>query len=127
MEFFEDLRIVSFDDSKVQVSRRGPPFKRLALVLSSEPPKGWASILQSKYSAWTVDKRIEVAGCNVWVDCRPEDLQAVLDDLKPLIAQTNTELRAELARLKREQEERDQAVTDERERFANIKKKLNFD
>jgi len=41
---------------------------------------------------WAVDKRIEVVGNILWVDCEPDDLQVVLDALKPMVAQTNTEI-----------------------------------
>jgi hypothetical protein len=128
MEFFEDLKIVDFDDSQVQESLRRPSFKRLALVLSSAPPPGWALLLQARYhSMWAVDKRIEVVGRILWVDCEPEDLQAVLDALKPMVAQTNTEVRANMTRLKREQVTRDGVAMADKERLARIKKNLKFD
>lgn len=127
MDDFDDLKIVDFDDSQVQSSRLAPSFKRMALVLSSAPPAGWGAMLQSKYHLRSVDKRIEVAGRNVWVECQPENLQTVLDELKPLVAETNAEIRESMARLKREQEERDQGAMAEKERLANIKKNLKFD
>ena len=128
MEFFEDLKIIDFDDSQVQVSLRRPSCKRLALVLSSAPPPGWAILLQTRYhSMWAVDKRIEVVGNILWVDCEPDDLQAVLDALKPRVAQTNTEIMADMARLKREQATRDGIAMASKEHLARIKKNLSFD
>ena len=126
MEDFEDLTIVDFDDSQVQSSRLAPSFKRMALVLSSAPPPGWGPMLQSKYHLRYVDKRIEVSGRNVWVECQPENLQTVLDELKPLVAETNAEIKESIARLKREQEDRDQGAMAEKQRLANIKKNLKF-
>jgi len=76
---------------------------------------------------WAVDKRIEVVGNILWVDCEPDDLQAVLDALKPMVAQTNTEIRADMARLKREQTTRDGIAMASKEHLARIKKNLSFD
>ena len=76
---------------------------------------------------WAVDKRIEVVGRILWVDCEPEDLQAVLDALKAMVAQTNTEVWADLARLKREQVARDGVAMADKERLASIKKILKLD
>ena len=96
--------------------------------MSSTPPPGWAILLQAKYhSMWAVDKRIEVVGNILWVDCEPDDLQAVLDALKPMVAQTNTEIRADMARLKRDQATRDGIAMANKEHLAGIKKKLRFE
>ena len=75
---------------------------------------------------WAVDS-IEVLGNMLWVDCEPDDLQAVLDALKPMVAQTNDEIRADMARLKRDQVTREEIAMANKEHLARIEKNLRFD
>ena len=63
----------------------------------------------------------------LWVDCEPDDLQAVHVALKPMVALTNDEIRADMARLKRDQVTHEEIAMANKEHLARIKKNLRFD
>ena len=101
----------------------------MPLQLSARPPLEWGPLLEARYAhsfsgnEWT----IKVVGASIYVDCVPEELAAILEDLKPMVSRTNEAYRADLAR---QAAQRQKAETDdvaERQRLEEIKKSLKFD
>jgi hypothetical protein len=126
---FEDLKIVSYDPAKVRASRHGGGLRQMPLLLSGSPPAGWAPLLESEYAnSLSGNKRsISVEGLYIYVDCVPEELAAILEDLKPMVSKTNEEYKAEQVRLAARQKIRDAEAAAVKQRLEHVKGKLKFD
>jgi hypothetical protein len=99
----------------------------MPLQLSSTAPPGWASLLEAKCEKNWSQRSISVGGVYIYVDCVPEELNAILQDLKPMVATTNGEYREVLARQEHFRDEADKEVRAEKARLEYIKRNLNFD
>ncbi len=126
---FNDLKIVGFDPARVTSSQQGAGMRQMPLQLSARPPLEWGPLLEARYEhSFSGNKRtIKVLGAYIYVDCVPEELAAILEDLKPMVSQTNEAYRADLARqaAQRQKAETDAAV--EKQRLEDVKKGLKFD
>jgi hypothetical protein len=130
MDKFQDLKIVGFEERSVRPSNRAAGLRQMPLLLSSTAPPGWASLLEAKCERnWSQNKRrsISVGGVYIYVDCVPEELNAILQDLKPMVATTNGEYREVLARQEHFRDQADKEAGAEKARLEYIKKNLNFD
>ena len=63
----------------------------------------------------------------IYVDCVPEELAAILADLKPIVSQTNEAYRADLARQAAQRQKAETDAVAEKQRLEDVKKGLKFD
>ena len=86
-------------------------------------------MLEARYAqSLSGNKRsIKVQGGSIYVDCVPEELPAILEDLKPMVLQTNEEYRAEQVRLALQRETSEGTASAVKQRLEDVKKLLNFD
>ncbi len=126
---FQDLKLVKFEDSMVQPSQKGPGLMRMPLALSSNPPQGWGPMLEWKCKARLSGNRrtISVEGAYVFVDCAPIELNGILQELKPMVAATNDDYKADQARQEKQRGEQITKEAVEKEQLKNLKNNLKFD
>jgi len=126
---FNDLKIVGFDPARVTSSQQGAGMRQMPLQLSARPPLEWGPLLEARYEhSFSGDKRtIKVIGAYIYVDCVPEELAAILEDLKPMVSQTNEAYRADLARQAAQRQKAETDAVAEKQRLEDVKKGLKFD
>jgi hypothetical protein len=126
---FNDLKIVGFDPARVTSSQQGTEMRQMPLQLSARPPLEWGPLFEARYEhSFSGNKRtIRVVGAYIYVDCVPEDLAAVLEDLKPIVSQTNEAYRADLARQTAQRQKAETDAVAEKQRLEDVKKGLKFD
>jgi hypothetical protein len=128
MEDFQDLKIIGFSEPLVRASGKGKDFKLMPLQLSGHPPMQWASLLEWRYAqSHSGNKRsVKVEGAHIYVDCVPEELSQILEDLKPMVAATNADHRSFIAQQQELLEQMEREAS-EKERLEAVKKTLKFD
>jgi hypothetical protein len=130
---FNDLKIVGFDPARVTSSQQGAGMRRMPLQLSERPPLDWGPLLEARYEhSFSGNKRtnkrtIKVVGAYIYADCVPEELAAILEDLKPMVSQTNEAYRADLARQAAQRQKAETDAVAEKQRLEEVKKGLKFD
>ena len=126
---FTDLKIVGFDPARVTSSQQGAAMRQMPLQLSARPPLEWGPLLEARYehSFSGNGRTVKVIGASIYVDCVPEDLAVILEDLKSIVSQTNEAYRADLARQAAQWEKAETDAVAEKQRLEDIKKGLKFD
>jgi hypothetical protein len=126
---FNDLKIVGYDPARVRSSQQAAEMRQMPLQLSARPPMGWGPLLEARYEhSFSGNKRtIKVEGAYIYADCVPEELAAILEDLKPMVSQTNETYRADLARQAAQQQKAETDAVAEKQRLEDVKKGLKFD
>jgi hypothetical protein len=126
---FNDLKIVGFDPARVTSSQQGGEMRQMPLQLSARPPLEWGPLLEARYEhSFSGNKpTIKVVGASIYVDCVPEELAAILEDLKPMVSQTNEAYRADLARRAAQRQKAETDAVAEKQRLEDVKKGLKFD
>ena len=101
----------------------------MPLQLSARPPLEWGPLLEAQYEHSPAGKKrtIKVVGAYIYVDCVPEELAAILEDLKPMVSQTNEAYRADLARQAAQRQKAETDAAAEKPRLEGVKKGLKFD
>lgn len=129
MEDFQDLKIVGFSEELVRESERGKDFKLMPLQLSGIPPPGWASLLEWRYaqSHPGIKRSIKVEGAHIYVDCVPEELPVILEELKPMVAAANADHRSSIEQQRQLLDQAQGKVASDKERVDTVKKKLKFE
>jgi hypothetical protein len=129
MEDFRDLKIVGFSEEFVRASGKGENFKLMPLRLSGVPPPEWPSLLEWRYaqSHPGIKRSIKVEGIHVYVDCVPEELALILEELKPMVTATNADYRSSIAQQRQLLEDAQGKTASDKERVEAVKKKLQFD
>jgi hypothetical protein len=86
-------------------------------------------LLEARYEhSFSGNKRtIRVVGAYIYADCVPEELSAILEDLKPIVSQTNEAYRADLARQAAQRQKAETDAAAEKQRLEDVKKGLKFD
>ncbi len=92
-------------------------------------PLEWGPLLEARYEhTFSGNKRtIKIVGAYIYVDCVPEELAAILEDLKPIVSQTNEAYRADLARQAAQRQKAETDAVAEKQRLEDVKKGLKFD
>jgi hypothetical protein len=126
---FNDLKIVAYDPSRVRSSQQAAEMRQMPLQLSERPPVEWGPLLERQYehSSSGNKRTIKVEGAYIYADCVPEELAAILEDLKPIVSQTNEAYRAELARRAAQRQKAETDAVAEKQRLEDVKKGLKFD
>ena len=129
MEDFQDLKIIGFAEELVRASGKGKDFKLMPLQLSAIPPTGWASLLEWRYaqSHPGIKRSIKVEGAHIYVDCVPEELALILEELKPMVTATNADHRSSIAQQRQLLDQAQGKAASDQERVEAVKKKLKFD
>ena len=129
MTGWADIKIVAFEEDNVLPSQKRPGLRRMPLRLSAQAPHEWGRLLERRYaSSLSSNKRsIDVGPDRIYVDCPPHELGDILEELKPMVEETNREYAASDEQRRRKQERSDQAAIEERDEMLEIKKRLNFD
>ena len=124
---FENLKIVDFDAEGVSLGAHG--LRRMPFKLSGAAPERWAAILRRRYNATpgASERDFGVAGDTIFIDCAPQELQAILDGLKPMVREANDEYRATLVPEYEERMRAEQEAKGESEDLEDLRKRLNFD
>ena len=128
-DHFNDLKIVGFDPARVTSSQQGAEMRQMPLQLSARPPLEWGPLLEAQYEhSFSGNKRtIQVVGASIYVDCVPEELAAILEELKLMVSHTNEAYRANLARQAAQRQKAETDAVAERQRLEEIKKSLKVD
>ncbi len=126
---FNDLKIVGYDPARVRSSQKGAGMRQMPLQLSERPPVEWGPLLEARYEhSFSGNKpTIKVEGAYIYADCIPEELAAILEDLKPIVSQTNEAYRADLARQVTQRQKAETDAVAEKQRLEDVKKGLKFD
>jgi hypothetical protein len=129
MEDFHDIKIIGFAEELVRASEKGEDFKLMPLQLSGIPPTGWASLLEWRYaqSHPGIKRSVKVEGAHIYVDCVPEELALILEELKPMVAATNADHRSSIAQQRQLLDDAQGKSASDKERVEAVKKKLKFD
>jgi hypothetical protein len=124
----ETLKLVALVTEGITQSQIEPGLWRYPLKLSSPPPLGWAPILRDRYrrSSWAHARTISVEGNCVIVDCLQRELQPIIDDLKPIIAETNVECDAQQQQFQAAEQQLQRERARQAQDHEDLAKRLKF-
>ena len=127
MATFADITIVGLDEERTTRADPSLPLYDVHFVLSAEAPAAWGWIAQSKFG------RKGIAGRKAWpqskyvvVRCKIEEVERVLNALRPIMETINREYRdwsADAERTRLEQEEFDRQ---EAQKLRDVKARLGL-
>lgn len=123
-----NIRITGMDDKASGNSRDGA-LKRIVLLLSDTTPGPWAPMFDKAWeNHFCMTKRKATAQVNTLiVVCAPEELQDLINELKKVVASTNTAYNERVAQDLRRQEAKRAEAMEARQALKDLKDSLKFD
>ena len=123
-----DIQITGLADTETAPSDRGQLFNQYALILTPRPPADWANDFDQRWTQhYSMNKRRAwVVGGRLVVDCIESELQGLIDELKPIVAQTNAAHREAMKAQSEAAQHRAQAEADRKAGLATLKGSLKF-
>jgi hypothetical protein len=119
---FEAIKIVELDDKASQ-------HMKMVLTLSASAPSEWSGDFNARWKQhfYMLKRRAEVCGRNLEVCCAPSELQEQVNELKKVIAETNTAYQAYLQERQTATALRDAEEARQQAEIVELKSKLRFD
>lgn len=127
MTQFKDITITGLNDSRSAPSGRGI-LVNFVLNLSDHPPADWSSYFEKAWKqSFSMRKRaVTQTGNTLTVECLQDELQGQIDDLKPIIAETNAAYAKWAAEREAERKRSADEVAKQRADISDLKGKLKF-
>lgn len=127
---FKDIKIVEFDDSLTSKPDPRYALYNMHLKLSDYPPPEWNLIFDAEWKSfwYSMKRKAWISGDYIIIYCVPEELEKYHKEyLETAVNAANEKYRKYSQEKARKEELQKQAEEKEKERLAEIKKRLKFD
>jgi len=127
---FEDIKIVSLDESRSKSTDPTSALMNIVLNLSASAPHEWASYFNDRWQShiYMAKRRARILGAHLEICCVPDELQREhVPELKKIIDETNQAYRQFLAKEQQAEETYAAKAAAERAKLEDLKKTLKFD
>lgn len=126
---FKGIRIVGYNLEATTVSPNAPGLRLMPLELSESPSRVWAEMFKEerrfpKHSMW---RHAEVKRDAIVVECAPEELPRLLEDLKENVSAVNEKYRQYVKKVEQHEEAEQRRRQEELDRLKKVKDSLKFD